>query len=226
MKNANCENVVVKGTSRKKCIDKKRLRLMKKRRDKARMRHIYNLPFIRVVSELDDKLFLKIFKDDRTGVVKRFMQVITRLGDGYIWAVLGFSFFALKVPYASIYFVRNITAVFFCVVTFIYTKNLVNRQRPCRKHDKIPFMKPPDRHSFPSGHTMVAFALAFSMGSYSPNWAAFVYPIAILIAYSRVFVGIHYPFDVITSIVVGSFIGVLINLIFYFITGIPIVGHI
>lgn len=226
MKNINSDNSLTRGVNRKKRRYKKQLRLMKKRRKKARMRYIYNLPFIRVVSELDDKLFLKIFKNERTRIVKKFMQIVTRLGDGYIWAVIGLAFFFFKIPYAAVYFVRGLTAVFFCVVTFIYTKNLVSRQRPCRKHNKIPFIKPPDRHSFPSGHTIVAFALAFAIGTYAASWAMIVYPIAILIAYSRIFVGIHYPFDVITSIIVGSCIGILNNLMFYLITGLPIVGHI
>ena len=87
-------------------------------------------------------------------------------------------------------------------------------------------MYPPDKHSFPSGHTMVGFAISFSVGSYSFGSAILFYTIASLIAFSRVYVGLHYPLDVICGIVLGSIIGMLTNMAFYYMIGLPIVGHI
>lgn len=205
---------------------KMKKRLIKKLRREKRMRYIYNIPFIKVVSDLDDKLFLKIFKDNRTRVVKRFMLIVSRLGDGYIWIALwaGLTFF--KIPYAPLYFARTITSVFFCVITFLYIKNFVSRQRPCSKHDKVPYMRPPDRHSFPSGHTMAAFAISFTVGTYSLRTALIFYPTALLVAYSRVFVGLHYPFDVIFGMAMGTIVGVLVNILFFYLTGLPIIGSI
>ena len=86
-------------------------------------------------------------------------------------------------------------------------------------------MYPPDKHSFPSGHTMVAFAISFSMGSYSLYSFFLFYSIAFLIAFSRVYVGLHYPFDVISGIISGTVIGACTNLLFYYITGLPMIGH-
>ena len=206
---------------------KKRLKklLKRKRRDK-RINYINNLKVVKVMSQIDDKLFLKIFKDNRKGYFKNFMKLMSRLGDGYVWAFLYFSIYMFRIKYAILYFARAITAAFICIFVFLYIKNFFSRMRPYKKHDKIPIMYPPDKHSFPSGHTMVGFAISFSIGSYGLGSAILFYTIASLIAFSRVYVGLHYPLDVVCGIVFGTIIGVLTNIVFFYIIGLPVIGHI
>lgn len=210
-------------------IKKKRKRikkLLKRKRRQKRMNYINNLSIIKFMSQIDDKLFLKIFKDNRRGYFKSFMKLMSRLGDGYVWAFLYFSLYMFRIKYAILYFARAAAAVFICIFVFLYIKSFFSRMRPYKKHDKIPIMYPPDKHSFPSGHTMVGFAISFSVGSYSFGSAILFYTIASLIAFSRVYVGLHYPLDVICGIVLGSVIGMLTNMAFYYMIGLPIVGHI
>ncbi len=210
-------------------IKKRRKRikkLLKIKRRQKRMNYINNLSIIKFMSQIDDKLFLKIFKDNRRGYFKSFMKLMSRLGDGYVWAFLYFSLYMFRIKYAILYFARAAAAVFICIFVFLYIKSFFSRMRPYKKHDKIPIMYPPDKHSFPSGHTMVGFAISFSVGSYSFGSAILFYTIASLIAFSRVYVGLHYPLDVICGIVLGSVIGMLTNMAFYYIIGLPIVGHI
>ena len=190
------------------------------------MNYINNLSIIRIMSQIDDKLFLKIFKDNRKGYFKSFMKLMSRLGDGYVWAFLYFSFYMFRIKYAVLYLARTITAAFICIFVFLYIKNFFSRMRPYKKHDKIPIMYPPDKHSFPSGHTMVGFAISFSIGSYGLGSAILFYTIASLIAFSRVYVGLHYPLDVVCGIILGSIIGILTNTVFYYVIGLPIVGRI
>ena len=210
-------------------IKKRRKRikkLLKRKRRQKRMNYINNLSIIKFMSQIDDKLFLKIFKDNRRGYFKSFMKLMSRLGDGYVWAFLYFSLYMFRIKYAILYFARAAAAVFICIFVFLYIKSFFSRMRPYKKHDKIPIMYPPDKHSFPSGHTMVGFAISFSVGSYSFGSAILFYTIASLIAFSRVYVGLHYPLDVICGIVLGSVIGMLTNIAFYYMIGLPIVGHI
>lgn len=205
---------------------KKIKKLLKRNRRQKRMNYINNLSIIKFMSQIDDKLFLKIFKDNRRGYFKSFMKLMSRLGDGYVWAFLYFSLYMFRIKYAILYFARAAAAVFICIFVFLYIKSFFSRMRPYKKHDKIPIMYPPDKHSFPSGHTMVGFAISFSVGSYSFGSAILFYTIASLIAFSRVYVGLHYPLDVICGIVLGSIIGMLTNMAFYYMIGLPIVGHI
>lgn len=210
-------------------IKKRRKRikkLLKRKRRQKRMNYINNLSIIKFMSQIDDKLFLKIFKDNRRGYFKSFMKLMSRLGDGYVWAFLYFLLYMFRIKYAILYFARAAAAVFICIFVFLYIKSFFSRMRPYKKHDKIPIMYPPDKHSFPSGHTMVGFAISFSVGSYSFGSAILFYTIASLIAFSRVYVGLHYPLDVICGIVLGSIIGMLTNMAFYYMIGLPIVGHI
>ena len=205
---------------------KKIKKLLKRKRRQKRMNYINNLSIIKFMSQIDDKLFLKIFKDNRRGYFKSFMKLMSRLGDGYVWAFLYFSLYMFRIKYAILYFARAAAAVFICIFVFLYIKSFFSRMRPYKQHDKIPIMYPPDKHSFPSGHTMVGFAISFSVGSYSFGSAILFYTIASLIAFSRVYVGLHYPLDVICGIVLGSVIGILTNMAFYYMIGLPIVGHI
>lgn len=205
---------------------KKIKKLLKRKRRQKRMNYINNLSIIKFMSQIDDKLFLKIFKDNRRGYFKSFMKLMSRLGDGYVWAFLYFSLYMFRIKYAILYFARAAAAVFICIFVFLYIKSFFSRMRPYKKHDKIPIMYPPDKHSFPSGHTMVGFAISFSVGSYSFGSAILFYTIASLIAFSRVYVGLHYPLDVVCGIVLGSVIGMLTNMAFYYMIGLPIVGHI
>ncbi len=61
-----------------------------------------------------------------------------------------------------------------------------------------------DEFSFPSGHTLHSVAFSFILTAYYPAFAIFVWPLTLLIAASRIILGLHYPSDVI----VGGLIGV------------------
>lgn len=204
---------------------KKIKKILKRKRKQKRINYINNIALIKFLSNIDSKLFLKIFKDNRKGPVKIFMKFMSRMGDGYIWIIIYLIFYMFRIDYPILYLSRAVSGIFICIFFFLYIKGFFSRIRPYKKHSKIPIMHPPDKHSFPSGHTMVAFAVAFSIGSYSKYSAALLYPIASLIAFSRVYVGLHYPFDVIFGIIFGTMIGFFTNLAFFYITGLPVIGH-
>jgi undecaprenyl-diphosphatase len=58
-------------------------------------------------------------------------------------------------------------------------------------------------HSFPSGHATVAFACATVLALAVPRLRVPLFVLAALIAFSRVYVGVHYPFDVLAGAVLG-----------------------
>jgi undecaprenyl-diphosphatase len=70
-------------------------------------------------------------------------------------------------------------------------------------------VSPLDEYSFPSGHTLHAVAFTLIAVYYYPALAALLLPFTLLVAASRVVLGLHYPSDVLASIVIGSAIASL-----------------
>lgn len=84
---------------------------------------------------------------------------------------------------------------------------LVFRPRPYVSlkdvHRIIP--EPLTSHAFPSGHSSVAFALAFTLLLVDPPFGLAMLVAAAAVAFGRVYVGVHYPLDVVVGILVGLF---------------------
>ena len=72
--------------------------------------------------------------------------------------------------------------------------------------------------SFPSGHAAASFAVASIIGHYSGRTAIPAFVIACLVAFSRIYVGVHYPSDVLGGAVWGGITGGVIILIYQRIT--------
>lgn len=87
-------------------------------------------------------------------------------------------------------------------------KRLGRRQRPCERHEHIiAWATPPDRYSFPSGHSMGALLLAAGVLAVLPHitlgWAVSAIVWVMVSALARVVLGMHYPSDVLAGIGLG-----------------------
>jgi len=85
-------------------------------------------------------------------------------------------------------------------------KAAVNRPRPAVSDPTLIALEDARIHSFPSGHTSSAFALATSVSLDHPQWyvIAPAYLYASLVAYSRCYLGVHYPSDVLAGAALGT----------------------
>ena len=91
--------------------------------------------------------------------------------------------------------------------TNVVLKNLVQRPRPYTVVEGlIPLLTSGDPNSFPSGHTCAAFAAGLAWaGPGSARWARIAAVVsAVCMGLSRLYVGVHYPSDVLAGAVIGS----------------------
>jgi membrane-associated phospholipid phosphatase len=85
-------------------------------------------------------------------------------------------------------------------------KPIWRRRRPDRVKQGVPFarwVRMPKSHSFPSGHAASGFAFASGVASEAPVPGGLLLVLAMLVAYSRVHTGVHYPSDVVAGAVIG-----------------------
>lgn len=113
-------------------------------------------------------------------------------------------------------FVRHVgaQALMALIVSHLFVqvlKKIVSRERPKDVlTDLNTFNLSLDRYSFPSGHTTAVFAIATTVSLYMPMLAFLVLPAALLVGLSRVYLGVHYPSDVIAGIALAVATSVLI----------------
>ncbi|MEI7885424.1 MAG: phosphatase PAP2 family protein [Clostridia bacterium] len=135
------------------------------------------------------------------------MPLISRLGDaGLLWIIIAFTLIITK-RYRKTGFMLAF-ALFLCLLIGNLTlKPLFARPRPFLLDPTIMLLIPaPSDYSFPSGHSMSAFAAATVLFSIHPRWVL-AYFLAGCIAFSRLYLLVHYPSDVLAGALIGILIG-------------------
>lgn len=133
----------------------------------------------------------------------------SRLGDGPLWWSCGLVLLVVGGPAGRLAVLAAALAVGASIILFMGLKQLICRPRPCATWPDLPcLLAPPDRFSFPSGHTMTAFAAASAISGLLPVAAPLLLPAAVLVGASRVFLGLHYPSDVLAGALIGSGLGI------------------
>lgn len=139
--------------------------------------------------------------------VRVWMLSASRLGDGWLWSVLAL-LLGLRGGGAYKVLATGALAAGIASTLLVSLKRRVRRPRPCDSARFPHFdVAPPDRWSFPSGHSMNAFAVCTVLAPAFPALAAALLVAATSIAASRVVLGLHFLSDVVVGSLLGAMIG-------------------
>ncbi len=164
---------------------------------------------------IDDRILMFVQEQVRITILNPLVIFISHLGDaGLFW--IAFALLLALIPKTRKYGVLALSSLLFCfLINNVALKNLVARPRPyTRLPDLVMLMKCPSDYSFPSGHSCASFAVASSLlWTMDKRWNKLRIPavvLAALIALSRIYVGVHYPTDVLVGTLIGIFGSLLI----------------
>lgn len=128
-----------------------------------------------------------------------------------VWMVLGVVLISLKSTRAVGYeiFVALTLELLICNV---FVKRISKRARPFTKNDEVNLLiNPPKDYSFPSGHTLCAFMCATIIAAHIFWVGVILFVVAVLVAFSRMYLYVHYPSDVFVGALMGVFIALISN---------------
>ena len=140
--------------------------------------------------------------------VRIWMVSSSRAGDGWLWAALGIPI----LWYGGEQRYRVLAVLALAALTgiglFSLLKRVAVRKRPCAIQAFTWFPKlPPDHFSFPSGHSMTAFAVTVPLSLFYPSYMYGLFFCAASVATSRVMLGMHFLSDVLAGSAIGAGIG-------------------
>jgi undecaprenyl-diphosphatase len=166
--------------------------------------------FVLKIRDLDQALFRAVFRF-KWAPLTSLMRSFTVAGKaGALWGVIaalaflvtGLEPYNLLVPWVAVAASWTLAEG---------AKYLFNRARPfIFDTDIAPLIKTPSSSSFPSGHSATAAAGAITLSAVYLSFAPALILSGILVALSRVYLGVHYPFDVLAGIFIGTVTAIIV----------------
>ena len=156
----------------------------------------------------DHKLMRKVNKWLAPKWVRMFAIAATRAGDGWLWYLTGLAILLFGGDGRFTAIASAGSAALVGIGIFMLLKKISGRKRPCEIEPHVwAHLLPPDQFSFPSGHTMTAFACATAIAFFYPATAPALFFFAFSIAVSRIVLGMHFLSDVVAGALVGALLG-------------------
>ena len=132
------------------------------------------------------------------------MIVSTRGGDGWLWYALALILLVYGGENRFAAVGAGASAAFAAFLIFRALKRTSRRKRPCEIEPHCwAAILPPDKYSFPSGHSITAFGIAIAVGLFYPELQVCLLAAAFLIAASRIILGMHFLSDVLAGSAIG-----------------------
>lgn len=162
---------------------------------------------VKYFRNIDSKALEYISVNCKNKTFDKIMPIITMLGNlGIVWFAIS-SLLLLKVEYRIIGIGVILALILTTIIGEGIIKHIVKRKRPFTYKEEELLISKPITYSFPSGHTASSFAALAVFLQMNGKLGLMVSPIATLIAFSRVYLKVHYPTDVIFGMLLGCTCG-------------------
>lgn len=163
-------------------------------------------------NSIDERVFTAIRTKGHPAALELPVTVFSMTGNyGLFWLMLaaGFWFFGNELTIGILVLLPFV--IYPTLLVNFVLKVALRRERPVHQEANLrPLVKVPSSRSFPSSHAAMSFAAAIFMSHFHPELWPLFFGLALLMSWSRVYVGVHYPSDVLAGTVVGIAMGWLI----------------
>jgi undecaprenyl-diphosphatase len=153
----------------------------------------------------EHRLCLRLNRGCASPAMRNLFRLVSRLGDGVFWYLVMLLLPVLYGERGLVPALQMAVASVLGVGLYSLLKARLVRERPYITHAGIEAHSAPlDRYSFPSGHTLHAVSFTLLATVHFPELAFLLVPMTLLIAASRVVLGLHYPSDVLAGAALGG----------------------
>lgn len=161
------------------------------------------------ILQLDKSIFYFINKSFQTNSSDKFFSLVTRLGEIPIIIIICILLFILgryKEKLVAVFILFTSYIAFFLAGTL---KGIINRPRPIEIYSDISVIGTAHSPAFPSTHATLIAVIATILCFKYKKLSFVLIPIAIIVGISRIYLGLHYPSDVVGGFIIGSFLSML-----------------
>lgn len=160
------------------------------------------------ITRRDHGLMLRVQRWRAPRWIRLWMVCATRGGDGWLWYAMGLVLLVVGGPARYKAVGAAALAASVGIVLFLKVKKTARRRRPSVFEPHCWYtLLPPDQFSFPSGHTITAFAVSVSLLLFYPELTLGLLFCACSVAVSRILLGMHFLSDVLAGAAIGTLLG-------------------